>query len=84
MSQSSTETQALVKALAAMTANLPIAALELREGRMSRQRQQGLAALLVELGEFVRRHAGLSDPPDAPVRPTRHLSDHREEPPCTT
>lgn len=60
-----TETNALVKALATMAGNLPIAALELREGRMSPERQRALGALIVELGELVRLHAELPITPAA-------------------
>jgi hypothetical protein len=56
------ETDALVSALAHNAANLPIAALQLRENDLSPERQHELGALLIQLGELVHRHADLGTP----------------------
>ncbi|UQS26074.1 hypothetical protein L1857_26295 [Amycolatopsis thermalba] len=67
MAEPTAEAEALVKALASMAANLPMAALELREGRMGPARQHALGDLLVELGQLVHRHAEMDQAasPDA-------------------
>lgn len=57
------ETEALVRALAASAVNLPTAALQLRQGLMSSERQRELGAMLIELGELVRQHADISREP---------------------
>lgn len=50
-------TDALVRAIVTNAANLPIAALELREGLMPLERQHQLGSLLIELGELLHKHA---------------------------
>ncbi|MFD4252532.1 hypothetical protein ACFWQL_22580 [Amycolatopsis thermoflava] len=67
MTKPTAEAEALVKALASMAANLPIAVLELREDRMGQDRRHALGDLLVELGQLVHRHAEMDQAasPDA-------------------
>lgn len=65
----SEETEALVQALANMAANLPSAALALRERKMSRERQHTLGSLLTQLGELVHQHA---DTYTEPSNATKH------------
>lgn len=70
MADLSEETEALVKALANMAVNLPSAALELSECKMSRERQHTLGALLTQLGELVHQHAdAYTEPSNATRRP---------------
>jgi hypothetical protein len=66
MSESSEETEALVRALVKTTTNLPMAALQLREGEMSAERQHALGSLLIELGELLHKHADLGPAPTDP------------------
>ncbi|GAB2991986.1 hypothetical protein LWP59_33895 [Amycolatopsis acidiphila] len=54
-----TETDALVSALVQNATNLPIAALQLREGELSPERQHELGSLLIQLGELMHQHADL-------------------------
>lgn len=72
MHQTTTETDALVRALSTVAGNLPIAILQLREGEMPRDRQHSFGSLLIELGALIQQHAELSAPPtevgrDAPA-----------------
>ena len=57
------QTEALVKAIVTNAANLPIAALELREGLMPPERQHQLGSLLIELGELLHKHADTQTEP---------------------
>lgn len=51
------QTDALVRAIVTNAANLPIAALELREGVMPPERQHQLGSLLIDLGQLLHKHA---------------------------
>jgi hypothetical protein len=66
MLESSEETEALVKALVKTTTNLPMAALQLREGEMLPERQHALGSLLIGLGELLHKHAELGPAPAEP------------------
>jgi hypothetical protein len=57
------QTEALAAAMLSVATNLPQAATEIAEGRLSPARQGVLAALLTELGTLLREHADLTTEP---------------------
>jgi hypothetical protein len=67
------QTDALVGAPVQNADNLPIAALQLREGELSPERQHELGSLLIQVGELLHHHADLGTEP-AGITRRRSLS----------
>lgn len=63
-----TQTDALVRAIVTNAANLPIAALQIREGEISPERQHQLGSLLIDLGELLHKHADTQTEPTETIR----------------
>ncbi|WP_236794384.1 hypothetical protein [Amycolatopsis sp. GM8] len=77
MSESTLETDVVVSALVHNAANLPIAALQLREGELSPDRQHELGSLLIQLGELLHQHADLvAEPAEVARQRTLWTPEH--------